>query len=548
LPCSKPIPERQKAILIGLVLIALTLIVYWQVQGFDFVYYDDQVYVTENTHVKQGLTWDNVKWAFTATECGFYQPLTWLTYFVDYELYGLKAGGYHWTNLLFHLVNTVLLFWCLNLMTGSLWRSGFVAALFALHPLHVESVAWIAERKDVVSGFFWMLTIGAYYFYTRKTSVARYLLVLVIFVLGLMAKPMAITLPFVLLLLDYWPIGRINVNDDSIRVPWILLEKLPLIAVSVVAGTLTVVAEKQVGALKSLELISIDDRLANAVISYVQYLWRMIWPVDLAIFYPYPAHWHVFPLLVSGLILLSISLVVLKWNRAYPYLAIGWLWFLGTMVPVIGIVQVGIHASADRYTYIPLIGLFVAIVWMGHDFSRVIINGRCVFPLSAMIIILIFSYLSWKQVHTWRNAELLFRHALYVTNNNFVAHNSLGAALARKGKRSEALHHYKEAIHIRPDYPLALFNIGTSLAAQQEYARSVPYYIKTLRLNPTFVEAYNNLGISLVHEGKFREAISYFREALRLRPDYNAAQRNLLQARMDLRDQEADASSPGKRR
>jgi len=536
------IPCLQKKLIISIFLALSVLIVYWSVQEFNFVY-DDQDYVTENARLQHGLTWENLGWAFMATECGFYQPLTWLTYLVDFELYGLKAGGYHWTNLIFHLANTVLLFWVLNLMTGTLWRSAFVAALFALHPLHVESVAWVAERKDVVSGFFWFLTMLAYVFYAGKPRIGRYVLVLVTYILGVMAKPMVITLPFVLMLLDFWPLGRVSgyagvVLSRSKSIRFLLGEKIPLILVSIGGGLLAVIGEKQIGALKSLDFLPLDARFANAVVSYVQYLWRMVWPLELSVFYPHPGHFPFSIVMLSGTILIAISLAAWWRHRSHPYLAVGWLWFLGSMVPVIGVVQIGSHANADRYTYLSLIGIFIITAWGVQALLRRFLLGKRIFLVLIIGVFVVLSGLSFRQVQYWQNNGTLFSHALAVTRDNHVAHNNLGAALAREGKISEAMVHFKEALRINPPFPEALFNMGTSLFTQRKYAQAVPFYLKFLELEPKskVMDAYNNVGIALMQEKKSREAIPYFQKALKLNPDCKSVRRNLQIAEEDLKN------------
>jgi len=536
------IPCLQKKLIISILLALSVLIVYWSVQEFNFVY-DDQDYVTENTRLQHGLTWENLGWAFTATECGFYQPLTWLTYLVDFELYGLKAGGYHWTNLIFHLANTVLLFWVLNLMTGTLWRSAFVAALFGLHPLHVESVAWVAERKDVVSGFFWFLTMLAYVFYAGKPRIGRYVLVLVTYILGVMAKPMVITLPFVLMLLDFWPLGRVSgyagvMFSRSKSIRFLLGEKMPLILVSIGGGLLAVIGEKQIGALKSLDFLPLDARFANAVVSYVQYLWRMVWPLELSVFYPHPGHFPFSIVMLSGTILIAISLAAWWRYRSHPYLAVGWLWFLGSMVPVIGVVQIGSHANADRYTYLSLIGIFIITAWGVQALLRRFLWGKRIFLVLIIGVSVILSGLSFRQVQYWQNNGTLFSHALAVTRDNHVAHNNLGAALAREGKITEAMVHFKEALRINPPFPEALFNMGTSLFTQRKYAQAVPFYLKFLELEPKskVMDAYNNVGFALMQEKKFREAIPYFQKALKLNPDCESVRRNLQIAEKDLKN------------
>jgi len=532
LTCSNTIRRRQKAILITLVLLALTLIVYWQVQHHEFVYYDDQDYVMENVHVQKGLTWENLKWAFTATECGFYQPLTWLTYMADFELYRFKAGGYHWTNLLFHLANTVLLFWVLSLMTGSLWRGGFVAALFALHPLHVESVAWIAERKDVVSGFFWILTMGAYLYYTKNPGIGRYLAVLTLFTLGLMAKPMAITLPFVLLLLDLWPLrrfGMINILEkgNKKRAIRLILEKIPLFMISIVFIAVSFVTVKEADALRTLDQFPFFVRVANAFISYGAYIRKMFLPWDLAMPYSHLGLMNYWLTALSAALILLISVIVFRRIKTQPYLSVGWLWYLGTLVPVIGLVQIGAHAMGDRYTYLPLVGLFIMLVWGVSDLVLPLRNGRYALAFLGSILLVSMVFLSYRQVGYWKDTVTLSRHAITVTEGNYLAHNNLGGALDREGQADEAIRHYGEAIRIMPSYADAWYNIGTTLAKQGKSVQAIPFYEKALQYQPEFVEAYNNLGTALFKQGRYDESIVYFRQALQIDPGYAEAYNNI---------------------
>ncbi len=388
-------PIMRREILICLFLVLATLTVYWQVGNYEFVNFDDDKYIIENFHVQKGLTRDSVIWAFTATHVSNWHPLTWLSHMLDFQLYGLNPSGHHLTNVFFHLVNTLLLFLVLKLMTGALWRSGLVAALFAVHPLHVESVVWVAERKDVLSTLFWMLTLWAYLGYTKRPGVKRYLVILLAFALGLMAKPMLVTLPFVLLLLDYWPLKRIELGQSAIGLPAasqpstiankpgaqafrLLLEKTPMFVLAAVSSVVTFIVQKSGGAVGALETYPFKIRMANALLSYVIYLKKMIWPQNLAVFYPHPGQslpmWQAAG---AGLLLVVVSIAVIRAGRRYPYLPVGWLWYVGTLVPVIGLVQVGDQAMADRYTYVSLIGLFIVVAWGVPDVARSWRYGKC---------------------------------------------------------------------------------------------------------------------------------------------------------------------------
>jgi hypothetical protein len=496
--------------LICLVLVLATSAVYWHVTGHDFVNLDDDVYVYENRHVQNGLTSDSIIWAFTTTRAGFKIPLTWLSLMLDFELYGLNAGGYHLTNLLLHIANVLLVFFILKLMTGALWRSAFVAALFALHPLHVESVAWVTERKDVLSILFWLLTMWAYLGYVERPGMRRYLLMIVSFTLGLMAKPMLVTLPFVLLLLDYWPLGRFQVGqsadapESSVQAPIksgqpmssvlsLVWEKTPLFALAAVSSVVTFLAQKSAEALVHFETWPITIRIANGLVSYVKYLGKMIWPRSLAVFYPHPGHsLPIWKAAGAGVLLLCISILVLRGARRYPYLVVGWLWYIGTLVPVIGFVQSGLQAMADRFTYIPLIGLYIIIAWGVPEIVPRWPHRKLYLATLSTTLFLFLMALTWKQVQYWKNSISLFEHTLEVTSNNWLVNIDLGTELYREGRTDDAIKHYLEALRIKPDN----------------------------------AEAHNNLGIALDREGRTDDAIKHYLEALRIRPDYAKAHDN----------------------
>lgn len=537
------IPSLQIRLFCCLLLTLLIFLVYSQVSHFDFVHYDDHVYVTDNFRVKAGLTAENVYWALTSLDAGFWHPLTWLSLMLDHDLYGLNAGGYHVTNVIFHIINTLLLFIVLGRMTGALWRSFFVAALFAIHPLHVESVAWIAARKDVLSMFFMMLTLWGYFHYVQRPDMRRYLVMAIMFILGLMAKSMLVTLPFVLLLLDWWPLNRFG-SKQTIpyveqfqrfgNIGWLLLEKLPLLTLSVVVSVATVVAEERAGALKPMVAYALDVRLGNALVSYVLYIGKMFWPVNLAVFYPHPGLWPLWAIVLSVLFLGAISYWSIRRLRKYPYFAAGWFWYIGMLVPVIGLVQVGSHGMADRYTYIPLIGLFIVIVWGSVDICRRLPGSMMILRVSLVVVLTALSIQSYVQVQYWKDAIQLFRHAINVTTGNYIAHNNLGAALSRQGRSAEALDQLRAALRIMPQYREALFNMGVALADQGKYSQAVEYYQRILVMSPRFAEAHNNLAIVLARQGRLEEAISHFRTALTTRPNYTDARNNLLIAEQEL--------------
>jgi len=534
-------PFRRYALefLICLFLIVAILAVFWQVRNHEFLTYDDNDYVTANLHVKAGLTLKGIIWAFTATEADNWHPLTWLSHMLDCQLYGLKPAGHHLSSLLLHMVNTLLLFLVLKRITGALWASSFVAALFALHPLHVESVAWVAERKDVLSTFFWILTMWTYVRYTEHPRLNRYLLVLLSYALGLMSKPMLVTLPFVLLLVDYWPLGRLQfgplsghhrLNTDKSKdsrdqrsFALLVLEKIPFFVLAAVSSLLTFFVQRSAGAVASLGLVPLETRVANALVSYASYIGKMIWPHRLAVFYPYSDTLSMGQVAGAVLLLGCVSLLVILWTRRRPYLTVGWLWYLGTLVPVIGLVQVGEQAMADRYTYVPLIGLFTIMAMGVPDILSGWRYRRIVMAVSGGLVLSIFMVITWLQAGYWQNGVTLFEHSLEVTANNSLSQYSLGVALHHQGKIQEAIAHYTEALRIKPEYAEAHNNLGFVLAQQGKIQEAIAHYTEALRIKPDYPTAHTNLGIILAQQGRNQEAITHFVEALRIKPEYAEA-------------------------
>ena len=530
---------------IWLILITAVLLVYWQVGDHEFINYDDNVYITDNAQVQKGLTSKGIIWAFTTSHTGNWHPLTWISHMLDCELYGLNPGGHHLTNVLLHMANALLLFVVLRWMTGAIWRSGLVAVLFALHPLHVESVAWAAERKDVLSTFFWMLTMVAYVHYVNRPGGKRYLLVLVTFFLGLMAKPMLVTLPFVLLLLDYWPLNRFkpravtgsvedqslgfqSSGDDKLPILKAVMEKTPLFLMSLFSCVVTVMAQQEAGAISTLEIVPFKLRIANGLVSFVAYMGKMIWPQDLAVFYPYPvSDLQIWKPVAAGLFVLIVSTVALWVAQRCRYVLVGWLWYLGTLVPVIGLVQVGEQAMADRYTYVPLIGLFIVVVWGFADLVKGWRSRRWVVSVSAAVMVLALMAGSWLQVAHWKSSVKLFKHALDATSNNYVAHYNLGNALALQGKLTGAVSHYNKALQINPDHAEAHLNLAVGLDRQGKHQEAIQHYAEVLRISPHDAQSHNNLGVALAEQGRLKEAVAHFTEALRIDPDFKEAQRNL---------------------
>ena len=521
--------------LVSLFLVIAILTVYWQVQGHEFINYDDPSYVSKNPHVQTGLTLEGIAWSFTSMRAGNWHPLTWLSHMLDIQLYGMNPGRHHFTNVIFHIANTLLLFLVFRRMTESLWRSGFVAAMFALHPLHVESVAWVAERKDVLSTFFWMLTMLSYVWYVDHPGRNRYLLVLLLFILGLMAKPMLVTLPFVLLLMDYWPLKRLqfrqprgNINtQQKLPVLDLVWEKTPLFALAVASSIVTFLVQQSGGAVGSLTGYPLNVRIANALISYVSYIVKLIWPYHLAVLYPHPRMISGWIVAGACFLLLFISFLVIRALKRYPWVAVGWLWYVGTLVPVLGLVQIGSQAMADRYTYVPLIGISIIIAWGVPELVSRWTHRKVVLAAIAATSLSILMVAAWFQVGYWANSMTLFRRALEVTSNNYVAHNNLGIALFFQGKIDEATVHFHKALKINSSFVEAHTNLGIVMANKGKMTEAISHFSEGLRLNPDSYEAHNNLGVIFVRQGKTSEAIRHYSEALRINPYYDEAHNNV---------------------
>ena len=521
------IKHHHKILTVCLLLILTILITFWQVKNFDFVNFDDQVYVTANPKVQSGLTIDGVVWAFTTFRAGNWHPLTWLSHMLDCELYGLNPMGHHWTSLQIHLTNTLLLFFILQYMTGALWRSAFVAALFALHPLHVESVAWVSERKDVLSTFFGMLTILAYIRYVKKRNFFRYFLVFILLSLGLMAKPMLVTLPFVLLLLDFWPLERLKYCSQCqssgfqplnlFRLIW---EKVPFFIPVVISSVLTILAQKEVGALYTFEALPIKVRIANAFVSYASYIIKTVWPQNLAVFYPHPlgisSLWYVF---LAVFAIAGISFFSIRLFKKHPYMAVGWFWYLGTLIPVIGLIQVGAQSMADRYTYIPLIGLFIIVAWGMPDLLKKWHYNRIIIAVFAIILISAFSMRSYFQIGHWKNSTAVFENTIKITENNWLAYNNLGLALMCNGKAEEAVSYFKKALQIRPNYLKLYDNIGVALFQLGKLEEALSYYSKALEINPEHAGIHKHTAMILVTQGKLEKALQHYTKALLIDPE-----------------------------
>ncbi len=563
--------KLEHPVLIALLLALAVAAVYLPVLQFDFTNYDDPYYVTRNPQVLKGLSWEGVRWAFTQGYSANWHPVTWLSHMLDCQLYGLKAGGHHLTSLLLHAVNTVLVFLVLRSLTGAVWRSAVVAALFGLHPLHVESVAWVAERKDLLSGLFGLLCLWAYGRYaavhspqstvqsqepaagaTARASrftfhVSRftipssffYLLALLFFALGLISKPMLVTWPCLLLVLDFWPLRRFSRPPaDSqpstfcgLRMAWRLVwEKTPFFALAAGSSVVTFLVQRAWGGVVALEHIPLGVRLLNVPISYCRYLAKLLWPTDLAVIYPYVRDWSVVLVLGSVLVLAAATILVLWQCRQRPYLLSGWAWFLGTLVPVIGLVQVGSQAMADRYTYLPSIGFFIVVVWgaaeaIGSRRARRFLGG-----IAAAAILAAGACLARSQVLRWRNTETLFRHALAVTSGNVVAHNSLGFYYSARGQAEEAERAFRAALVIQTNNAYSWQGLAMALIEQQKPAEAVAACQAALEADPGLSAARSTLGLALMKLGRTNDAIACYTEALRLQPGLAEARYNLANA------------------
>ena len=510
-------PSRQKLI-VYLVLTIVTLAAFWQVTQYGFINFDDGAYVTKNSHVQSGITLDGFRWAFSTATNRLWNPLIWLSLMFDNQLFGLNAGGYHLTNLILHIMSTLLLFWLLNRMTGAIWKSAFVAALFALHPLHVESVAWIAERKDVLSAFFWMLTLCLYVYYTEKPTIRRYLLVLFSFVCGLMSKPMVVTLPVIMILLDYWPLGRFQSNKGSLLL-WQLREKTPLFVLSAFLAIGTVYTMYS----PTIKYFPLCSRFANAPVSFITYLGKTFFPHDMAVFYPFSNQLPVWQVMGSVLLIFVISVTAIAMMKHMPYFFVGWLWYAITLMPVIGIIQNGYYAMADRYTYLPSVGIFIMLSFgIPFLFPRKDILKKVLFP-AAIAILFVLVILTWQQCSYWKNSITLFSHALQITKDNYLAHNNLGLALFDEGKIEEAINHYNKIIRITPTFAVAYNNRGTAYGALGQYQLAIEDFNKAIRLSPNYTDAYSNRANAYIYLGQHQRAMEDFNEAIRLNPnDTNA--------------------------
>jgi tetratricopeptide (TPR) repeat protein len=529
--------------LLALFLAFLTIVLYWPAVSCNFINYDDDVYVTSNAHVQHGLTLDNIKWAFINPVDANWHPVTMLSHMLACQIFGLNPAGHHLINMLLHAANTILVFLLLQYLTNAPWRSALVAAFFGLHPLHVESVAWVTERKDVLSTFFGLLSLIFYARYAKAESEKQkaesngffpssirhplfslaYCLSFGCLALGLMSKPMLVTWPFVFLLLDYWPLERFNRASFG----QMLIEKIPFFVPAAVVGVATFIVQNQNAVVATVGRLSIGARCENALISYCRYLGKLIWPADLAVFYPHPHHWPLPEVLGAGAALAGISVIAWLMRRRSPFVLMGWLWFLGTLVPVIGLVQAGQQAMADRYAYFPSLGFLIIVIWGACEFARQRRDLAMALSVAGVIALIICFGVTRLQLGYWRDSETLMRHALEVTRNNYVAYNNLGAALNSRGMVDEAISQFQKAIQANQNYSGSFDNLGAAYYKKGELDEAILQFQEAIRLNPNDSGAHNNFGNALLAKGQLDEAILQFREAIRLEPDDAQAHYNL---------------------
>ena len=522
--------------LILLFLVLLPLIVLWPVFRADFIAYDDPQYVTHNPQVRRGLTRAGFRWAFETGYFANWHPLTWLSHMADVSLFGLSPHGHHATNLVLHVANTLLLFLLFRGLTGNRWRSAVVAALFAVHPAHVESVAWIAERKDLLCAFFWFATTWAYGSWVRKRGTGRYLAVLLFFAAGLMSKPMIVSLPLVLLLLDYWPLGRFGSEgrEQQFRsfaprgLAGLIVEKMPLFFMAAASSAVTFLVQRTGGSVRSLETFPLWSRLGNAVVAYVRYVGMLVWPADLAIFYPHPGtSLPAATVFGAAILLVALSAAAISLRRSAPFFLVGWFWFLVTLVPVIGVVQVGDQALADRYTYVPFIGLFAAAAWGLPTLASRRRHGSVALRAAAAAALAALSLAAAAQARAWRNSEALFLHALKVTKDNYLAYNDLGQSYNEAGRPTEAMPYLLEAARINPTNPDIRNNLGVSFFLLERFDEAARSFAEALRLAPRSAIPLNNLARTRFVQGEIREAIHLYERGLAIAPESTEVMKRL---------------------
>jgi tetratricopeptide (TPR) repeat protein len=492
-------------------LVAAIVAVYWPVYKYDFIKYDDDTYVAENKNIQSGFTLNNLKWSFTTGYASNWHPLTWMSHTLDFTIFKWRAGGHHITNVLFHIANTILLFYFLKKATSMLWPAFFVAAAFALHPLRVESVAWIAERKDVLSTFFWLLTMLAYVNYAKNQKIKWYSITLILFVLGLMSKPMLVTLPFVLLLIDYWPLER-KLNKS------LVIEKIPFFILAFISCIITYIFQQKGGAVTEVAAYGLKNRIAGVIIYYGEYLWKMIWPAKLAVLYPYfVSDLTTIKIITSGAALLAICAIVIWFGRRHKFLTFGWLWYLGTLVPVIGFVQIGAHTIADRYTYVPLIGIFLAVVLGARQLFQKHAKVLAVFGVAVLIA---WGVVSAQQLKYWKDSLTLFKHTIQITKKNYIIMTNYAASLNDAGRHEDAIKFSRKLIEMKPTSPENHNSLGCSLLNTGKNDEAIDEFRLALKYKPDFPQAYYNMGIAVSDFNNFEKAVLFFQKAIECKPDY----------------------------
>ena len=545
--CVRPFTNR--GLIVAAILVGLTIASYSRTGGLGFLRYDDNAYITDNAHIRNGLDRASVAWSMT-TLYQYWHPVTWLSHTIDCQLYGLNPAGHHLTNAIIHALNVILLFFMLRGLTGATWRSGFVAAMFAVHPLNVESVAWVAERKNVLSALFFILAIWAYCWYARSPRWSRYLPVLGLFALGLMAKPMIVTLPFVLLLMDYWPLRRFHFGlspdgppcDDSNGsrsnqelvqwqpqgIAWLALEKVPMLVLAAGACVITVIAQNKDGALASTVNYPMNLRWQNALVSYVKYLQQMVWPSGFSLIYPFPDRplpaWQIG---LAAVALVSVTVCAVVTAKRFKYFIVGWLWYLGTLVPMIGLVQVGSQARADRYAYVTLIGIFIAAVWGIAEFTRLSRRAGSVIGALGLCVLVVLSVDTFRQTGYWRNDITIMQHAVTVSEDNYIARNILATDLAIDGRLDEAISEFSKITAADPVYDKAQNALGMVCVQKGKLDDAISHFKSAIAFNPQYADPYNRLGAALMDEGHIQEAIPFFRKALEYSPNHPSAWANL---------------------
>jgi tetratricopeptide (TPR) repeat protein len=540
----------QRHVIVCVAIILAIAAIYSSAVRFDFVNYDDPWLVSDNPHIKNGLTWDAVRWAFTDNQYDWWHPLTWLSHMADIQFFGLKPGYHHLTSILLHACNALLLYAALLALTRSVWASAFSAAIFAVHPMHVESVAWVAERKDVLSGLFWCLTLLSYAYWARTGHKRWYGLSLVAFVLGLMAKPMLVTIPFVLLLLDFWPLGRCksvaSIPTSSpikkLSVVQLVVEKIPFFVGSGLSSVITMIGQKQAGGIVDAASIPFSSRILNAITAYAAYLGKCIWPTNLSVFYPYPESFGTLQVALA-LAVLGAGTIIMLWKwRTMPWLATGWLWFLGTLVPVIGLVQVSERAMADRFSYIPYMGLYLLLTWSLAHLLRSDRRKQQALVIAGVAAIMALGITAHGQVQHWKDSRSLFEQALRATSRNYIAHINLGESLLAAGQTDAAIEHYRAALTIRPYHAKAHNNLGVALVKKGQLDEAIPHYQSAIASQPDYANAYHNLGLAYFRKRQPKEAAQYYQKALEYNPQYAEARVNLGLALIPLNDLDAAIS------